>query len=97
MVSIKKYSELSLKEKRELEKEKTTLKESTINLTKVKINYKKMKEMLWLLEDSEKERDEALKTGTDKEKQRALRNYKSNIRHIVNYWNRNVVIDIQKR
>lgn len=95
---MKKYSELTLEEKIELEKEKTKLKEPTRNLTKVKINYKKIKNLLWYLQDSEKERGEVLKNknADEKEIRKALRNYHTNIMHFVKYWNRNVFVDIQK-
>lgn len=96
---MKKYSELTLEEKIELEKEKTKLKEPTTNLTKVKINYKKIKNLLWYLQDSEKERDEVLKNknADEKEIRRAIRNYHKNIMYFVKYWNRNVFVDIQNR
>ena len=74
------------------------MKEPTKNLTKVKINYKKMKDILWYLQDSEKERDEVLEKENldEKDIRRALRNYHKNIKYFVNYWNRNIVVDIQK-
>ena len=92
-----KYSELSLQEKRDYYEERLKLKVPTENFTKIKINYKKMNSMLHFLQETEKERDYAVEYGTDEEKRKAIMHYLKAMKHIANYWNKNINVNIQLR
>lgn len=90
-----KYAKMTKEEKKEYYKERLTLREPrTENLTTIKINYQKAISMLKMIRDTERERDEAIKTGSEVLKERAIRNYLNCIKKFANYWNKYIEIEM---
>lgn len=88
-----KYKNLTNEQKKEYFEERLTLGEPK-DFTKIKINYQKAIMMLKNARDTEKEVNEAIKTGSEALIGRAKRNYIKSIKAFSNYWNKYIDVKI---